>query len=191
MGEIAEHRGKLNGITAAAEQQADIAARFINGDLSSKYEGSIPMNILKFSDLDLCSIGIPEIPVDEEGYDEILFIDKSVRYYKKCIIKNDRLVGAILMGDKTEFAEFRNLIESKIELSEKRMQLLRSGKAAEPVIGKLVCSCNNVGRGNIEKLIDAGCDNFNDLCQTSGAGMGCGSCKPEVKEILNQKMILV
>ena len=191
MGEIAEHRGKLNGITAAAEQQADIAARFINGDLSSRYEGSIPMNILKFSDLDLCSIGIPEIPVDEEGYDEILFIDKSVRYYKKCIIKNDRLVGAILMGDKTEFAEFRNLIESKIELSEKRMQLLRSGKAAEPVIGKLVCSCNNVGRGNIEKLIDAGCDNFNDLCQTSGAGMGCGSCKPEVKEILNQKMILV
>ncbi len=116
---------------------------------------------------------------------------KSVRSYKNSIIKDDRLVGAILMGDKTEFAEFRNLIESKIELSEKRMQLLRSGKAAEPVIGKLVCSCNNVGRGNIEKLIDAGCDNFNDLCQTSGAGMGCGSCKPEVKEILNQKMILV
>src|SRR5687767_15361838 len=46
-----------------------------------------PMNILKFSDLDLCSIGIAEIPADSDGYDEILFIDKSQRYYKKCIIK--------------------------------------------------------------------------------------------------------
>ncbi len=190
MGEIAEHRGKLNGITAAAEQQADTAARFINGDLSSIYEGSIPMNILKFSDFDLCSIGMAEIPNDEEGYEEILFIDKTVRYYKKCIIKNDRLVGAILIGDKTEFAEFKSLIESKIELSDKRMQLLRSGKPAEPVIGKLVCSCNNVGKGNLEKIIDGGCTDFNELCKASGAGLGCGSCKPEVQEILNQKKLI-
>ncbi len=190
MGEIAEHQGKLNGITAAAEQQADIAARYINGDLSNIYEGSIPMNILKFSDLDLCSIGIPEIPTEGEGYDEILFIDKSVRYYKKCIIKDDKLVGAILIGDKAEFAEFKSMIESKLELSEKRMQLLRSGQKSEPVIGKLVCSCNNVGSGNLEKIIDGGCDNFQELCKASGAGLGCGSCKPEVQEILNRKKLI-
>ncbi len=190
MGEIAEHRGKLNGITSAAEQQADVAARFINGDLSSIYEGSIPMNILKFSDFDLCSIGMADIPKDEKGYDEILFIDRSVQYYKKCIIKDDRLVGAVLIGDKSEFAEFKSLIESKIELSDKRMQLLRSGKAAEPVVGKLVCSCNNVGKGNLEKIIDGGCNDFNELCKTSGAGLGCGSCKPEVQEILNQKKLI-
>jgi ferredoxin-nitrate reductase len=77
------------------------------------------MNILKFSDLDLCSIGIAEAPVNSEGYDEILFIDKSMRYYKKCIIKDDRLVGAIMIGDKSEFAEFKTLIENNIELSER------------------------------------------------------------------------
>jgi len=185
MGEIAEHRGKLNGITAAAEQQADIAAKFINGDMSAIYSGSIPMNILKFSDLDLCSIGIPDMPANDRSYDEILFIDRSMRYYKKCIIKDDKLVGAILMGDKSEFAEFKSLIESEMELSEKRMQLLRSGQAAEPVIGKLVCSCNNVGRGNLENLIKNGCEEFNALCKQSGAGLGCGSCKPEVQEILS------
>ncbi|WP_262713144.1 nitrate reductase [Anseongella ginsenosidimutans] len=184
MGEIAEHRGKLNGITAAAEQQADIAARYLNGDLLSYYEGTLSMNILKFSDFDLCSLGIPEIPSGGEGYEEILFIDKSQRYYKKCIIKDDRLEGAILMGDKSEFAEFKSLIESKLELSEKRKELLRSGKAAAPVKGKLVCSCNNVGRGNLEELISGGCENFAELCRVSGAGLGCGSCKPEVKEIL-------
>jgi ferredoxin-nitrate reductase len=184
MGEIAEHRGKLLGITSAAEKQADVVARFLYGDMQSIYEGAVPMNILKFSDLDLCSIGIAEIPVNSQGYEEILFIDSAMRYYKKCIIKDDKLVGAVLVGDKSEFAEFKTLIESEIELSEKRMQLLRSGKKAEPVIGKLVCSCNQVGEGNLHKLIEGGCSSLPQLCQTSGAGMGCGSCKPEIQRIL-------
>jgi ferredoxin-nitrate reductase len=146
------------------------------------------MNILKFSDLDLCSIGLAEIPVNSEGYDEILFIDKSMRYYKKCIVKDDRLVGAILIGDESEFAEFKTLIESKIELSERRLQLLRSGKTVEPVIGKLVCSCNQVGEGNIVKHIEGGCGSLTDLCQASGAGLGCGSCKPEIQKILRESL---
>ena len=189
VGEIAEHNGKTLGITSAAEKQADVAAKFINGDVQSRYLGAVPMNILKFTDLDLCSIGIAEPPVNSEGYDEILFIDKSKRYYKKCIIKDDRLVGAIMIGDKSEFAEFKTLIEDRIELSERRMQLLRSGKKAEPVIGKLVCSCNQVGKGNLQKLIEGGCSTLNELCQSSGAGLGCGSCKPEVQQILNENLV--
>ena len=184
IGEIAEHNGKMLGITSAAEKQADTLARFIYGDLQSLYNGAVPMNILKLSGLDLCSIGIAEVPVNGEGYDEILFIDKSMRYYKKCIIKDDRLVGAILIGDKNEFAEFRSLIENKIELSERRMQLLRAGKNVEPVIGKLVCSCNQVGEGNLQKLIEGGCTSLKELCDNSGAGLGCGSCKPEIQELI-------
>jgi ferredoxin-nitrate reductase len=191
MGEIAEHGGRLYGITSAAESQADIVAKYLSGDLQSLYDGSVFMNILKFSDLDLCSIGIPEVPVNSEGYDEILFIDTSMRYYKKCIVKDDRLVGAILIGDKSEFAEFKTLIESKIELSERRMQLLRSGKKAEPIIGKLVCSCNQVGEGNLTKHIEGGCTKLSDLCQASGAGLGCGSCKPEIQKIIKESLLKV
>jgi ferredoxin-nitrate reductase len=190
MGEIAEHRGKLNGITAAAEQQADIVAKHLAGDPLAIYEGSIDMNILKFSDLDLCSIGMPVVPSGETGYEEILFIDKAQQYYKKCIIKDDKLIGAILMGDKNEFAEFRELIESNMELSTRRKALLRSGQTKEPVLGKVVCSCNSVGKGNLTKLIDGGCDEFNELCKKSGAGLGCGSCKTEVRQILNEKLVL-
>lgn len=188
IGEIAEHRGKMLGITAAAEKQADVLARYLHGDLQSLYDGAAPMNILKLSGLDLCSIGLAEIPPDEDGYEEILFIDKSMRYYKKCIIKDDRLVGAILIGDKSEFAEFKSLIENRVELSDRRMQLLRSGKKAEPVIGKLVCSCNQVGEGNLEALIDNGYQTLNDLCQISGGGLGCGSCKPEIQRLLKAKV---
>lgn len=184
MGEVAEFNGIVNGITAAAEQQADVAARFLAGDFSSYYTGSIFMNILKLADLDLCSLGMVDAPDGDPEYEEVIFMDKAKRYYKKCIIYQDKLVGAILMGDKSEFAEFKTLIENKIELSEKRMELLRSGKPAAPVVGKLVCSCNNVGEGNLTALVKSGCTEFRQLCQQSGAGLGCGSCKPEVKAIL-------
>jgi ferredoxin-nitrate reductase len=96
------------------------------------------------------------------------------------------LVGAILIGDKSEFLEFRDLIFNGIELSEKRLELLRSGKKAEPVLGKLVCSCNNVGQGNLENAIAAGCTDFTKLCNQTGAGTGCGSCRPEVRMILEK-----
>ncbi|HEV8287145.1 MAG TPA: molybdopterin-dependent oxidoreductase [Chitinophagaceae bacterium] len=183
IGEIAEFKGFLYGITAAAEQQAEIVARYLSGDISKYYEGSLLMNILKIHGTDLCSLGIPECP-DDLNFEEVVFIDKAKRYYKKCIIHNDRLVGAILIGDKSEFLEFRDLIQNKMELSEKRLQLLRSGKKAEPMEGRLVCSCAGVGEGNILNKIKEGCKDIVQLCQLTGAGMGCGSCRPEVKSIL-------
>ncbi|MFN8354247.1 MAG: molybdopterin-dependent oxidoreductase [Spirosomataceae bacterium] len=186
MGEIAQWRGQMWGITAAAEQQAEVAAKFLAGDLASYYQGSLSMNILKMEGLHLCSLGIVETPNDP-AYEEVVFIDKAKLYYKKCIIHQDRLVGAILIGDKSEFLEFKDLIANGIELSEKRLALLRSGKKADPVVGKLVCSCNNVGQGNLEKAITGGCMDFAKLCQTTGAGMGCGSCRPEVRQLLESK----
>jgi ferredoxin-nitrate reductase len=188
VGEIAEHREQLHGITSAAEQQADTVARYLAGDLLSMYAGSVSMNILKFAHLDLCSVGMTEIPHNATDYEEIIFIDRAKAYYKKCIIHQDRLVGAILMGDKAEFAEFKNLIENKIELSDKRVQLLRSGNPGKAVIGEMVCACGSVGKGNLLAAIQNGCDDFRQLCQQTGAGLGCGSCKPEVKHILETQL---
>lgn len=186
IGEIAEFNNQLFGITSAAEEQADVLANFIAGDISSFYKGSVLMNILKLEDINLCSIGQVVIPENDDSYEEIVFADLGQRYYKKCIVKNDLLVGAILMGDKNEFAEFKTLIESKTELSDKRNTLLRGSSNAKPVLGKLVCSCSQVGNGNIEETIKSGVTNFTELCKTTGAGLGCGSCKSEVKEILSK-----
>ncbi|MGN7812637.1 molybdopterin-dependent oxidoreductase [Flavobacterium sp. 22076] len=184
IGEIAEFNNKLFGITSAAEEQADILANYLAGDISSYYKGSILMNILKLEDINLCSIGDLTIPENDDSYEEIVFTDLKKRYYKKCIVKDDLLVGAILMGDKNEFAEFKTMIESKIELSDKRNTLLRGSSNAKPVLGKLVCSCSQVGAGNIEETIKSGVNDFTELCKNTGAGLGCGSCKTEVKEIL-------
>lgn len=190
IGEIAEFNNKLFGITSAAEEQATILANFIAGDISCAYNGSVLMNILKFNDLNLCSIGDIDVPENDDSYEEIIFTDISKRYYKKCIVKDDLLIGAVLMGDKNEFAEFKTMIESKIEMSEKRNTLLRGASNDVPVIGKLVCSCSQVGAGNIEEAIKGGCTNFTELCNKTGAGLGCGSCKTEVREILNNTKVL-
>ncbi len=191
IGEIAEYNGQLFGITSAAEQQAAVAARYIHGDIAARYEGSLLMNIIKIPGFDLCSMGTTERP-DDTSCEEIIFIDKAKRYYKKCLIHKDRLIGAILIGDKNEFLEFKDLIAGKLELSEKRLQLLRSGKTAEPVLGRLVCSCNNVGAGNLQRAVKAGAESLDALCTATGAGTGCGSCRPEVQRVLEsikQKML--
>lgn len=188
LGEIAEFNGWLFGITSAAEQQANIAAHYILGDLGSIYNGSVLMNILKFENLDLWSIGNIEIPEGDESYEQIILSDVSKRYYKKCVVKDDILVGAVVIGDKNEFAEFKTLIEDRVELSDKRDELLRSSGGRKPVIGKLVCSCSQVGDGNLKEAIQAGCNDFTELCKTTGAGMGCGSCKPEVRDILKETL---
>jgi len=190
LGEIAEFEGTLYGITAAAEQQAAVLDHYLSGDVASQYRGSTFMNIIKIHGFDLCSIGLPERP-NTTDYEEIVFIDQSQRYYKKCIIHQDRLVGAILIGDKNEFQEYRELIANKTELSDKRLQLLRSGGPTTPVLGKLVCSCNNVGADNLRQAITTGCGSLAELCATTGAGTGCGSCRPEVQRLLEESLVAV
>jgi len=187
IGEISSFQGIMHGISAAAEHQALIVARWLAGDISKYYQGSLSMNILKMNGMDLVTLGLTECP-DDKNFEEVIFIDKAKRYYKKCIIQNDRLVGAILIGDKKEFPEFKHLIQDKIELSEKRIQLLRSGKTPEPVIGKLICSCSQVGEGNIQHKISQGHKELESLCAATGAGIGCGSCKTEVEAILKSTL---
>jgi len=189
LGEIAEFENSLFGITSAAEEQAGIAANYILGDFGSIYSGSVLMNILKFENLDLCSIGMVNAPKDDTTYEEIILMDVNKRFYKKCIVKDDTLKGAILMGDKNEFAEFKRLIEEEIELSEKRNELLRGSSNIEPLKGKLICSCSQVGEGNVLDVIAKGCSDFNTLCSETGAGLGCGSCKPEVKALLDSQLV--
>lgn len=193
IGEVAELEGQLFGITAAAEEQAEALCAHLNGDIQQYYRPTLSMNILKMEGLDLCSLGITEIPANGAGagFEEVVFTDKQKRFYKKCIIQGDKLVGAILLGDKTEFVEYKSLIQQQTELSDKRLQLLRSGKSGQIRKGKVVCSCNNVGDGNLKEAIKGGCSDFQTLCQQTGAGTGCGSCKPEVKGILEGSLALI
>src|SRR5690606_15976670 len=49
---------------------------------------------------------------------------------------------------------------------------------------KVICSCGNAGEGNIAQAVPGGCTDLKAVCEASGAGLGCGSCRPEVRAIL-------
>lgn len=193
IGEIAEHRHRCYGTTPAAQAQATVAAAQLAGDTWTRYEGNIPFNVLKLKGLSLCSMGEVIVDAKDPKVEEITLLDRAERYYQKCIVCNNRLVGAILFGDMALMPTLKSLVESRIELDEQRRTLLRAGSASarEPVEGALVCSCNQVGAGNIERAIESGCGDFDALCERTGAGLGCGSCKPEVAALLEQHSVPV
>jgi ferredoxin-nitrate reductase len=186
MGEVAEHQGILYGTTPAAQDQARVVAKYLLGDDGAMYQGSLSFNVLKIKGLELASIGQVHRSAGD-GLEEVSLVDESMHYYKKCLIKNDRLVGAILIGNKSEFNVFKTLIQSGSELGTRRMGLLKGGELEkDPPLGPIVCSCHNIGVGNLEKTMSEGCSSVEELCQKSAAGTGCGSCRPEVKKIFGQ-----
>jgi ferredoxin-nitrate reductase len=191
IGEIAEHAHRCYGTTPAAQAQALVAAAQIAGDTWQRYSGSISFNVLKLKGLALCTMGDAGADTGAPGYEEIVLLDRSERLYQKCVVYRNRLAGAILYGDTGPMAELKSLIESQLELDESRRSLLRGGGTArEPMEGRLVCSCNQVGEGNLVRAMAQGCDSLEALCLETGAGTGCGSCKPEVAAIMERSAAL-
>jgi ferredoxin-nitrate reductase len=189
VGSLANYNGILSDNNIANEEQAAILSGYFNGNKFNYYKGTLVINNLTLNDRDICSLGIIEAPPNDDDYEEIFILDRHQHYYKKCIIQKDRLVGAILFGDNSELEEFKELIEQKTELGEKRQFLLRTNKKNnEAVMGKLICSCKNIGEGNLLNVIQSGCGSLAELCRITGAGKGCGSCKPEVKMIWESAM---
>ncbi|PJZ69478.1 NAD(P)H-nitrite reductase [Leptospira perolatii] len=189
IGEMAEHECGRFGTVSAAEEQALIAAQHIFGYAFDDYDGSLHSYILKVSGLDLVSLRLPHVSFqntnDQKGdFEEIISLDRKRRIYKKYIIQNDRLVAAILIGDKSEFAKLREWIISGIELGEKRQKLLSGENFMKPLVGKVVCSCNGVGEGNIREAILSGEHTLAGIGKKTGAGTGCGSCRSEISSLL-------
>jgi len=187
VGEIAEYDGQLWGTTSAAEEQAAIAAAALAGDVQAIYAGSVSQNLLKVSGLSVVSIGMARPPADDMSYEEIVFLDRAARIYKKCVVRQDRLVGALLVGDKSDYAQLRDLIRSGEELGSRRGTLFRGSTGLGVRLGgRLVCSCMTVDEGRIRKAVTDGARSLADVMKHTTAGSGCGSCRPEIGGLLRQ-----
>jgi ferredoxin-nitrate reductase len=192
IGECAEHEGQTYGTTPAAEAQARALAEFLRGNEHAPYRGTVTANILKIPGLSLAAAGItdpPELAPGETPYEVVTLHDPRSRYYQKCVVQNDRLVGAICLGDTANFSQYLEWISSGLELEDSRQTLLRPGAgAARPVKGTLVCSCHHVGAGTIEDAAPGAGYDLGRVCSATRAGTGCGSCRPEVLAIV-QRML--
>jgi nitrite reductase (NADH) large subunit len=117
VGECAEFAGACCGLVAPAFAQAEIAARVLLGE-EAHYVVESDATVLKVAGAPVWSAG--EI---EAGDADVIVLDDPEGPYRRLLLRNDRLVGAILWGDTDDAAFYRNLIRRNHDVSDLRSEL--------------------------------------------------------------------
>ncbi len=189
VGECAQHRGMVYGLVAPLWEQAKVLAEHITGkNPNAAYLGSKLSTKLKVVGVELASMGLTE-PTEED--DEVVQFSEPKRgRYKKLIIRNGRLVGAIMLGDLNKVSYLIQAFDRNTPLPEERSALLfdlggTQKLSAEDLPAEAqVCNCNGVSKGQIGACVAAGKRTPKAVMDATRAGMGCGSCKSEVNELV-------
>ena len=103
----------INALWPNAVEQGKIAGANITGS-NLKYDGSMGMNSVEFFDLSMISMGITR-PSKDGGYQEL--IGKGNNIYKKVVLKDNLLVGVILVGRVDNSGVYLELIKKRIDVS--------------------------------------------------------------------------
>jgi nitrite reductase (NADH) large subunit len=194
IGECAQHRGRLYGTVAPLwEQAAVLADRLTGHNPDANYRGSRVSTKLKVMDIELAVMGDKE-PLSET--DELVHYSESRRgVYKKLIIREGRLAGAILLGDGLATPGVLQSFDRGEELPRNRSELLfpRTGGArvidvADLPVTAQICNCNGVSKGRIAEAVRNGQNTLQAVCRTTRAGSGCGACKSQVQAVVEHAL---
>lgn len=113
LGECIQHRNAIYGLVGPLYEQAEICAEYLCGNESANYNGSITATGLKVTGVHLFSAG--QFLEDEECK-VIKLSDEQKGIYRKLVIKNNCLIGALLYGDITGSLWYQELIQSKQDI---------------------------------------------------------------------------
>ncbi len=120
IGECAEHRGCCYGLVEPAYEQATVlASRLAN--VPARYAGSVLATNLKVSGVDVFSAGDF---LGSPGTEQIVLSDPGRDAYRKLVILQDRLVGAVLFGDTADALWYLDLIRSGVSIGPFRDDLV-------------------------------------------------------------------
>ncbi len=190
VGECAQHRGQVYGLVAPLWEQARVLADQITEvNTAAAYHGSRTATKLKVAGVDVASMGLkaPERDTDEF----VLFSEPRRGVHKSLIIRDERLVGATLLGDVSKVAFLMQAFDRGLPLPEERVRMLfdlggppQEVGAAELDDGAQVCNCNGVCKGTIVETVKGGCKTVTGVMDKTRAGKGCGSCKTLVAQIV-------
>jgi nitrite reductase (NADH) large subunit len=114
-GDVAEYKGKTPCMIPVALDQARVAAANMVEPGSATYHGTVPSTTLKVVGLDLTSIGV--VTPQEEGYKELRKADRAKGIYRKLVLRDGRIVGAILLGAKERVSPVSKLIKQETVVS--------------------------------------------------------------------------
>lgn len=187
IGDCVQHRGRVYGLVAPAWEQASVAARVITGEGGS-YRGSKVVTRLKAPGIDLASMGEPS-DLDELA-EVVTFVDPARRCYQKVVIRDGRLIGAILLGDNPSVGTVTQLYDRDDQVPMDPRSLLFGKPSAVQVstvpsdgsgsAADTMCRCNGVTVGAITKAWIEGARTVQDVSQATHAGTGCGGCRDTI-----------
>ena len=164
VGECVEHREKVYGLVAPLWEQGKVLAETITGNKGKIYEGSVLATKLKVAGVDVFSVG--EYRGDQQGDRSIVLEDETARIYKKLVIRQNKLVGAVLVGDSKE--------------ANKLQDLARSGKALDVPPQSLLFGAQEAAvAGSSEN-----CLSVSQVKACTQATSGCGTCAKTVGLII-------
>lgn len=107
VGECVEHRGRSYGLVAPLWDQVEVCARQLAGEANARYGGSSVATSLKVTGIEMYAAGdIVLAPAD----DEIVMQDRARGVYRKLVVREGRLAGAVLFGDASDGAWYGELI---------------------------------------------------------------------------------
>ncbi|MCM3781485.1 nitrite reductase large subunit NirB [Neobacillus mesonae] len=191
VGECAEHRGTCYGLVAPLFEQGMVLAKHISDVEANPYEGSIVSTKLKISGVDVFSTG--EFIEDPE-HTVISQKDDWKHTYKKILLKDNVLVGAVLFGDINDSAELQKLIKQRTVMTDELYSSLmgtgcsghkKTSSVETMADDEIVCGCNGVTKGTIVNAITVdGKTTVDEIKACTGATRSCGGCKPVVEQIL-------
>ena len=188
VGECAQHRGQTYGLVAPVWEQARVLAKRLSGETpDAQYLGSQTSTRLKVMGVELASMGEAR---EREGDEVIQYVEARKGRYKKLVIRDNRLAGAVLLGDARKAAMLMQIFESQMPLPDERASLFFDiGKGTTLDVAALaddatVCNCNAVKAGAIRCAIRDGAADLPMIMERTRAGTGCGTCKSSVKEFL-------
>jgi nitrite reductase (NADH) large subunit len=128
LGECAEHRGICYGLVEPAYEQARVLARHLAGSASA-YGGSVVSTNLKVSGVSVFSAGDF---LGAEGSETIVLNDIGHGTYRKLVIAEGRLTGAVLVGDTTDALWYLELIRSRESVARIRGDMMFGRALALP-----------------------------------------------------------
>jgi nitrite reductase (NADH) large subunit len=114
-GDAAEFDGLVYGIIPPAIEQARVAAANMVAPGSTTYTGTLPTTTLKVAGAELTSLG--ECVVEGDEYTQLRRADPAVGHYRKFVLRDGHIVGAILLNDKERTQPATQLVERGVDVS--------------------------------------------------------------------------
>ena len=193
VGECVQHRNETYGLVAPLFDMGKVCANHLAHLGYSRYEGSETSTKLKVTGIDVFSAGDF---IGDETTEDIVIKDAARGVYKKLVLKDNRIQGAVLYGDTIDGSWYFQLLRDGTNVADFRDQLMfgqahlgdagHGGNSAAAMPDDMeVCGCNGVCKGDISRAITGqGLFTLDDVRVHTKASASCGSCTGLVEQIL-------